>query len=144
MHEIKTENSLDFKNMLLAINSDSTAVYSKCFVSKSISRGEHTSSSRSSSVSVSLPSAALIELTDSALTLQQEMLIFNFKYELAVTKAPYRENGRWYIGIDDTLLTKLEGDELNGFTLPECPNKDDEGDKGGKGDKAAEQPGTAI
>jgi hypothetical protein len=126
LSEHKTENSLDFKNTFLAINADSTAVYAECTVSKSKSVSGNSNSSRSSSKSVSLPSAIIIALTDSRITLQQEAWILNFDYDLAITQAPYLESGRWYMGIDNTLLTKLDENELGEFALKECPDKDDE------------------
>jgi hypothetical protein len=128
--EQKTENRLDFKNTVLTINADSTAVYAKCIVSNTKSVIENTSSSRSSSKSVSLPSAIIVELTNGKITLQQEAWIINFDYDLAITQAPYLENGRWHMGIDNTLLTKLDEGELHEFTLPECPDKSDESVEG--------------
>ena len=124
LYESKTENSLDVKNILLAIYSDSTAVYRQCIVSKTETVGENSSSSSRSANNVSLPTAYITALTKSKITLEQEVGPVSFDYDITINKVPYVENGRWFIDIEDTKLTKLEGSEIDELTSWECPETD--------------------
>ena len=47
-------------------------------------------------------------------------------YDLEITRGPYLENGHWYMGIDNTLLKKLEGSEISTQTEWKCPETDEE------------------
>ncbi|MDH3376253.1 MAG: hypothetical protein OER87_00970 [Gammaproteobacteria bacterium] len=73
----------------------------------------------------------IVGLSNKELTLEQEAeFLFigpiYINYDLAITKAPYLENGHWYMEIDNTLLEKLEGSETSMQTSWECPKIDDE------------------
>jgi len=127
LYKLQTTNSLDIRNILLVLNADSTAIYRQCIISKTVSEN---SSSRSSVRNVSMLNAIVIGLTKTEITLEQETenlflgTIF-FNYDLAITRVPYLENGRWYMEIDNTLLRKLDGDEISTKTTWECPKMDD-------------------
>ena len=127
LYKLQTKNSLDIRNILLVINADSTAVYRQCIISKTVSEN---SSSSSSVRNVSILNAMIIGLTNNEITLELETenlfigTIF-FDYDLAITKVPYLENGRWYMEIDNTLLEKLDSDEISTKTTWECPKMDD-------------------
>lgn len=116
----QTQTSLDVRDMLLVIRPDGTAVYRKCFLSETTGASGDSSSS-SSRVYVSLPNAIITGLTSDKITLEQKLWVFHFHYHLAITKAPYREDGQWYVAVDNTVLRKLEGTDLDttGWT---CPN----------------------
>ena len=113
LYESRTESGFDIKNILLKINADSTAVYRQCIVSKTVSEGSTSSSVRN----VSMPSAIIVGLLDNEIILEQgadflSLGSINLNYDLEITKEPYLENGHWYMGIDNTLLKKLEGSEI--------------------------------
>ena len=74
---------------------------------------------------------SIIELTNSEITLEQEAEFLSIgsvfiSYDLAITKVPYQENGRWYMEIENTLLEKLEDSETSTQTTWECPKTDGE------------------
>ena len=127
LYKLQTKNSLDIRNILLVINADSTAVYRQCIISKTASEN---SSSRSSVRNVSMLNAIIIGLTNNEITLEQEtenlfIGTFFINYDLPITRVPYLENDRWYMEIDNTLLRKLDGDEISTKTTWECPKMDD-------------------
>jgi hypothetical protein len=127
LYESRTESGFDIKNILLEINADSTAVYRQCIVSKTVSEKSTSSSMRK----VSMPNAIIVGLADNEITLEQgedflPIGVINMNYDLEITKGPYLENGHWYMGIDNTLLKKLEGSEISTQTEWECPETDEE------------------
>jgi hypothetical protein len=127
LYESRTESGFDIKNILLKINADSTAVYRQCIVSKTVSEGSTSSSVRN----VSMPSAIIVGLLDNEIILEQgadflSLGSINLNYDLEITKEPYLENGHWYMGIDNTLLKKLEGSEIGTQTEWECPETEEE------------------
>lgn len=119
----RTNTTLDVRDMLLVIRPDSTMVYRKCFLSESkgASGGSSSSSSR---VYVSLPNAVLTGLTTDEMTFEQKLWIFHFHYHLTITKAPYRADGQWYVSLDNTVLRKLQGEDL-ATTNWTCPDTTD-------------------
>lgn len=124
-YESITDTSLDVKIVLLAINADSSATYRQCIVSKSVN-GRTT---RSSSRIVSMPDAKVIGLDDNEINLEQQALGFiHVEHDVEITTDPYEENGRWYLGINGTLLEKLQGDEIHSLTQWECPDVDEDDD----------------
>ena len=127
LYESKTNSSVDIKNILLVINADSTAVYKQCIVSKTVNENSTNSSIRN----VSIPNAKIVGLVNSEITLAQEseflhMGAISFNYDLEISEAPYLENGRWYMGIENTLLKKLEDSETGPKTEWDCPEIDEE------------------
>ena len=127
LYESKTNASVDIKNILLVINADSSAVYKQCIVSKTVKENSTNSSIRN----VSIPNAKIVGLVNSEITLAQEseflhMGAISFNYDLEITKAPYLENGRWYMGIENTLLEKLEGSGTGPQPEWDCPEIDEE------------------
>ena len=127
LYESKTKSSLDIKNILLVINADSTAVYRQCIVSKSVSENSTNSSMRN----ISIPNANIVGLVNNEITLAQESDFLNigtisFNYDLVITKDPYLEDGRWYMGIENTLLKKLDDSETSARPEWECPEFNEE------------------
>ena len=127
LYESKTNSSVDIKNILLVINADSTAVYKQCIVSKTVNENSTNSSIRN----VSIPNAKIVELVNSEITLAQEseflhMGAISFNYDLEISEAPYLENGRWYMGIENTLLKKLEDGETELHAEWDCPEIDEQ------------------
>ncbi len=116
------ENSINIDNVLLAINSDGTAVYRKCEVNETKTEN---SKSRSSS-STSFPSAVVTHIAENKIILVQEVGWFGFDEELNIDKAPYQENGNWFIDVEGKKLAKLDGREIRSETDWECPDDDDE------------------
>jgi hypothetical protein len=127
LYESKTNSSVDIKNILLVINADSTAVYKQCIVSKTVDEN----STKSSTRNISIPNANIVGLVNSEITLAQEseflhMRAISFNYDLEITKDPYPENGHWYMGIENTLLKKLEDSETGLETEWNCPEIDEQ------------------
>ena len=127
LYESRTESGFDIKNILLKINADSTAVFRQCIVSRTVSEKSTSSSMRK----VSMPNAIIVGLADNEITLEQgvdflSIGAINLNYDLEITKAPYLENGHWYMGIDNTLLRKLEGSKISTQTEWVCPETDEE------------------
>lgn len=116
------DNSVKIDNLLLAINSDATAVYRKCEVDKT--KTKNTSSS--TSYSTDMPTAVVTELVDKNITLVQEFGWFSFESVLEINKAPYQKDGVWYTDIEGKKLTKLTRNEINTKTNWQCPSDDDE------------------
>jgi len=126
-YEARTESGFDIKYIQLKINADSAAVYRQCIVSKTVGEKSTSSSMRN----VSMPNAIIVGLSNNEITLQQGLFFlsigaFNMNYDLEVTRAPYLENGLWYMGIDNTLLKKLDDSEIGMQADWECPKTDEE------------------
>ena len=116
--ELKTESLTKVDNLLLAINGDGSAVFRKCQFDESKTEN----STNSSSISVSLPSSFVAEVTSEKITLIQKVAWFGFKKELKVDKKPYSENGNRYIGIEGKSLTLLSQEKVNSETNWACPS----------------------
>lgn len=119
----------DLQATLLAINSDSSVIYKDCSYSKTqiISNKINSSSSRGSNTV--LPSAFITELSKDKLSIQQEVWITSLDFDLIINKEPYQQDGRWYMEIDDTVLTKLRRHEINKLTSWVCPDNDKDENK---------------
>lgn len=127
LYESKTNSSVDIRNILLVINADSTAVYKQCIVSKTVNENSITSSIRN----ISIPNANIVGLVNSEITLAQESEFLHvgtisFNHDLEITKAPYLENGRWYMGIENNLLEKSEDSGTGSQIEWDCPEIDEE------------------
>ncbi len=116
------DNSTKIDNMLLAINSDGTAVYRKCEVNETKSGN----SKKRLRYSISFPSAAVTQFTENKITLVQEIGWFGVDNELTIDKAPYLENENWYVNIEGKKLTKLTGKDIHTKTNWECPEDEEE------------------
>ena len=78
-----------------------------------------------------MPNAIIVGLADNEITLEQgvdflSIGAINLNYDLEIARAPYLENGHWYMGIDKTLLRKLEGSEISTQAEWVCPETDEE------------------
>lgn len=129
LYEQRTDSSWDVNNMLLVIYPDSTAAFRQCFISQTFNER----SKRSRSKSVSMPDAYITEIADGEITLEQEQEVpifgsVSFDYDLVVSIEPYDENGRTYMEVEETLLTRLNNDEINSQTAWECPELEDDDD----------------
>lgn len=111
---------------LLAINSDSSVIYKDCSYSKTETISNNTNSSSSTSNSTVLPSAIITEFSQDKISIQQKVWITSLDFDLIINTEPYQKNGRWYMTIDDTLLTKLKNNEINASTSWVCPDNDEE------------------
>lgn len=116
-----SESLIKIDNMLLAINSDATAIYLKCEFDKT--KTKNTSSS--SRISVDFPAAVVTTIVDQNITLVQEFGWFGFENELEIIKAPYQEDGVWHTDIEGKKLTKLTNQEISIETNWECPGDDE-------------------
>lgn len=129
VYESETETSLDIDNMLLVIDPDSAATFRQCFISKTFTAN----SSRSSSRRISIPDAYVSEISADEITLEQEADMgflgsFGLSYDLEIEKDPYADNGRIYMVVEETVLKKLEGDEIGTLTGWVCPEDEDDDD----------------
>jgi len=116
----------DLNATLLAINSNSSVIYKDCSYSKTEVISNKSTSSSSRSKSTVLPSAFITKFSNKKLSIQQEIWITSLDFELIINKEPYQEDGRWYMEIDGTLLTKLRENEINKMTSWVCPDNEDE------------------
>lgn len=117
-HKIETDTRFDIKNVVLSLQSDSTAIYKTCSVVV-----EKESVMRSSSTnSVHLSSAIITQLTDTEIFLVQETGIINLDYDLVITKKPFKENNSWYVEIDNVLLSKQDNSSLTQLIELDCPD----------------------
>jgi hypothetical protein len=124
-YENAGENALHIDNMLLAINSDGTAVLRACEVDEKKTKNSKTRSR----YAINFPAAAVTEISQNKITLVQEAGWFGFEEELAVDKAPYRESEKWYIGIKGKRLVKLGQQEIDSETDWDCPDDDEDDEK---------------
>lgn len=113
-------NSIKIDNMLLSISADGAAVYRKCQVNET----KFKNAKRSLHSSTSFPAAVVTQITENKITLVQELGWFGFSNELSVDKAPYQENGNWYIGVEGKKLAKLQGRDVHTKTNWDCPTDD--------------------
>jgi len=120
--EEATDSSLRIDNMLLAVNTDSTAVYRRCEVNKSKSKN----SSSSSSYSVNFPEAVVTNISQGSITVAQKLGWFGFDSDLVIDKAPYQEGQQWYVDIEGKRLARLSNLEIETMTNWSCPSSDDE------------------
>ena len=128
LHEIKDEHEIEVDNILIGLYEDSTAQLRKCKVNAKWKKGKSSGngSSSSSSTKVAFPSAIITSLTPGKIVLEQTIQFINIDEELIITKQPYEVDGRWYIGIDNKVLKKLEGAEINELTNWVCPEVEQE------------------
>jgi hypothetical protein len=129
VYESETATSLDIDNMLLVINPDSTAVFRQCSISKTFS----SNSTRSSSRRVTMPDAYVIEISGDEISLEQEADLgflgsYGISYDVDIERDPYEDNGRIYMVAEETVLQKLEGDEIGTLTGWVCPEDEDDDD----------------
>lgn len=108
-------------NMLLVINPDSSAIYSRCIKD---TKTENGGSSSSYSKSVTLPKAILTALEHDRFVLEQGLGLFSFDLEFEINKMPYLEGEEWYLVVDGIKLRKLNENEY-GTTNWKCPDSAD-------------------
>lgn len=120
-HEIETNTRFDVKNIVLSLQSDSTAIYKTCSV---IVEKESVMKS-SSANSVHLSTAIITQLSDTHISLVQETGIINLDYDLVITKEPFKENNNWYVEVDNVLLSKQDNSSLTHLTELDCPDAED-------------------
>lgn len=110
---------------LLVIETDSSVIYKSCAYSKTEIISDNTKSSSQRSKSTVLPSAIITEFSKDKITIQQKIWISSIDVDLLITSEPYQKQGRWYMEIDDMLLSKLNNDEINRLTSWVCPDNVD-------------------
>lgn len=127
LYEDRTDSSWDVNNMLLVIYPDSSAAFMQCFIAQTFSER----SNRSRTKSVSMPDAYVTAIEDGEITLEQEQEVpifgsISFDYDLVVSIEPYEEDGRIYMEVEETRLTRLNNDEINSQTAWQCPELEDD------------------
>jgi len=115
---------------LLAINSDSSVIYKDCSYNKTEIISDNTTSSSSRSNSTVLPSAIITEFSKNKISIQQKIWITSLDFDLIINTEPYQKDGKWYMRIDDTLLTKLNNNEINKLTSWVCPDNEEKESQG--------------
>jgi len=111
---------------LLALNSDGSVIYKDCSYSKIEIISDNTTSSSSKSSSTVLPSAIITEFSKDKISIQQKIWITSLDFDLIINTQPYQKDGRWYMKIDNTLMTKLNNDEINKLTSWVCPENEEQ------------------
>ena len=125
--EKRTDTRMDVDNMQLVILPDGSASFRQCFITMTSTDG----SRRSSSKRVNFPDAYITAVEDGEITIEQsqEVPLFGniaLDYDLVVSIEPYEEDGRVYMEVEETLLTRLNNEEINSQTDWVCPELEDD------------------
>jgi len=111
-------------NMLLILNENGSGKYRRCVVH--VTKTSH--SRKSFRSSVEFPDAVITRIENSTLSLAQKTGWFHFDSDLKIDRAPYQENGQWYLQVEGKKLSKIaaeDGGTKTGWHCPSSVNEED-------------------